>query len=852
MHIKAALWGIIGCFAAVAAADQTRQPVQLAGDHITVVNGFTVERVFEVPRDQMGSWVSLTSDGQGRLIASDQGDKGLYLITPGHGDTPTQVEKLPVPLSSVQGITVHDDICYAVVNGPAPGLYRLTATAGDGRFDKAEKLITLDGGGEHGPHAVRVAPDGNSLFVICGNHTKLPENISRYRVPKAWGEDHLLPQILDPNGHANGITAPAGYIIRCDFDGNSIELYSSGYRNSYDMDFNSDGELFAYDADMEWDMGTPWYRPTRVCHATSGSEFGWRTGSGKWPTFYEDSLPAVADIGPGSPTGVEYGAGLKFPARYQRCMYLLDWTFGTMYALHLTPQGATYTGRVEEFLSGKPLPLTDATVGDDGNLYFATGGRNAESSLWRVRYTGDAPTTPVDEMTNDNSDARKQRHRYEAMHGRDESASDVRESLQHDDRFLRYAGRLTHETGNVTELRKLLRGELESDRLIAEAAIVVARHGESGDLPLLVEKLAQVDLQQSGEAIQSATMRAMALAAIRLGPLSDEHKARWLEMLRAAKNEFADYESPIAMQWYELMVYLDAPEIVELGVAVMERAEPGEPPAWGHLVERSDRYGGAVNAFLENMPPHDGMRVAFLLRNARQGWTAELVQRYFAFFPKAAECGGGNSYVKFLTRIREDAIKNLTPDMQAAAGSSISTPLNRPMLVAKPPRGPGREWTKAEALKAIQSLQGANFASGRNLYHATGCIKCHRFDGEGEAIGPDVSSVGTKFSKSDLLDSIINPSKTISDQYGSHTVYTVDGKVLTGRMVEVGDEIRIYTAEYEKPPIVLAESDIDEIQVSKTSQMPTKLIDELNEQELRDLIAYLLSSGNERAKYFRK
>ena len=76
------------------------------------------------------------------------------------------------------------------------------------------------------------------------------------------------------------------------------EVFSMGYRNEYDIAFNADGELFSYDADMEWDLGSPWYRPTRVVHATSGSEFGWRSGTGKWPTYYEDSLPPAVDIGP--------------------------------------------------------------------------------------------------------------------------------------------------------------------------------------------------------------------------------------------------------------------------------------------------------------------------------------------------------------------------------------------------------------------------------------------------------------------------------------------------------------------------------------------------------------------------
>jgi hypothetical protein len=47
-------------------------------------------------------------------------------------------------------------------------------------------------------------------------------------------------------------------------------------------------------------MNTPWYRPTRVNHVISGAEFGWRNGSGKFPSYYSDSFGAVADIGPGS------------------------------------------------------------------------------------------------------------------------------------------------------------------------------------------------------------------------------------------------------------------------------------------------------------------------------------------------------------------------------------------------------------------------------------------------------------------------------------------------------------------------------------------------------------------------
>ena len=180
-----------------------------------------------------------------------------------------------------------------------------------------KRLPNSEGGGEHGPHSVRLGPDGKSIYVIAGNHTDPPTGFSRSTIPTNWSEDHLLPRQWDAWTRCRKV-APGGWIARTDEQGKDWEMFSIGYRNPYDFDFNADGEIFAYDADMEWDMGTPWYRPTRVVHATSGSEFGWRSGTGKWPAYYGDSLPQAVDIGPGSPVGACFGYGAKFPAKFQR------------------------------------------------------------------------------------------------------------------------------------------------------------------------------------------------------------------------------------------------------------------------------------------------------------------------------------------------------------------------------------------------------------------------------------------------------------------------------------------------------------------------------------------------------
>ena len=157
-------------------------------------------------------------------------------------------------------------------------------------------------------------------------------------VPRVWGEDNLLPRMVDGAGFMTSEKAPGGYIYRVSPDGKHWELVAMGYRNPFDIAFNRDGELFTYDSDMEWDVNMPWYRPTRVLHVASGGDYGYRNGSGKWPAYYIDSLPPVVNVGPGSPTGVTFGYGAKFPAKYQEALYLCDWSYGKLYAFTSRPR----------------------------------------------------------------------------------------------------------------------------------------------------------------------------------------------------------------------------------------------------------------------------------------------------------------------------------------------------------------------------------------------------------------------------------------------------------------------------------------------------------------------------------
>ena len=388
------LIAVIGMSVVPAVAQEPTPKPQTAtpADTLKVADGFQVELLYSVPKDQQGSWVSMCTDPKGRLIVCDQYG-GLYRVTPPPvGKTgEIKLEKIPAKIGDAQGLLWAFDSLYVVVNSrqKQAGLYRVIDSDGDDQLDMVELLRKIDGGGgEHGPHAVIPHPDGKRLTIVCGNQSK-PIDVNSSLVPPVYGEDHLLPRMPDGRGFMKGVLAPGGCIYNVTPDGKEWELVSIGFRNEYDAAYNRDGELFTYDADMEWDANTPWYRPTRVCHVIPGSDWGWRNGTGKYPVYYPDTLPPVVNIGPGSPTGVTFGYGAKFPGKYQDAFFICDWSYGKMYAVHMKPDGSTYTGELEEFVTGTPLPLTDLVINPtDGAMYFAIGGRKTQSGLYRVTYVG--------------------------------------------------------------------------------------------------------------------------------------------------------------------------------------------------------------------------------------------------------------------------------------------------------------------------------------------------------------------------------------------------------------------------------------------------------------------------------
>jgi len=149
---------------------------------------------------------------------------------------------------------------------------------------------------------------------------------------------------------------------------------------------------------------------------------------------------------------------------------------------------------------------------------------------------------------------------------------------------------------------------------------------------------------------------------------------------------------------------------------------------------------------------------------------------------------------------------------------------------------------------------GRNFEKGKRLFAETRCVACHRYENEGGAQGPDLTNAAGRFNKRDLLESLIDPSKVISDQYAGVIISTDDGKLTTGRIINLaGNNIMVNTDMLNPTAITVVDHrKVETIVTSKVSMMPAGLIDTLKEDEIFDLLAYILSRGNPSGPMFAK
>ena len=781
--------------------------------------GFTLEQIYSVPRESHGSWVALAADRAGRLYASDQYGP-LYRITLSREPGVAPIAKrLPLAIGGVHGLTWIGADLYAAAAQKSvhpTGLYRLRDTDGDGELDRVELLRALDGDGEHGPHAVMPAPDGRSIFVIAGNATKLPE-LARSRVPRLWGDDALLRPLPTIVGSETKGQLGGGWICRTDLDGRAWELVAGGFRNAYALAVDPRGELFTFDSDTEFEINLPWYRPTRVLHAVSGADFGWRGGIYKVPETAPDGWPAILPLGLGSPTAVLFPREAKIPARYRDALWVADWSYGRIIALHLRPDGATFTATPEEIVTSVPLPVTAICVNPaDGALYFATGGRRIQSAIYRLSWTGDrARAEEPAEKSAEIPTAVAERNALEIFHGRaDPAAVDlVWPALAHPDPIVRRAARTALESQPVAAWRERAFAE-KSPRPALAALLALARLDAKSHQSAILAALRRLFTAGLDTALRDEALRVLTLTLIRGGEIPDATRKSWATLVAPLFPSGTPARDAILL---ELLVSLRAPDALARGFAAL---------------------AGAVT--------HEAqLDLARSLRARIGEWSPAQRTQYLAWLHGTGGWRGGSSFTLLLKELRKEAVasapeaervsleKSLAASATQVASTGASLPANRGFV---------RAWTVAELTALVEkSPAPRDAARGRRVFGMVGCFACHTCAGEGGSVGPDLTAAGSRLPTRDLLEAIIEPSRAISDQYGTSLITLRDGRHLSGRIINYTEQ-GVSLAENLFDPaqaVRLKEADIVSIEDSKISLMPPGLLNLLEAGEILDLVAFL-------------
>jgi putative heme-binding domain-containing protein len=136
--------------------------------------------------------------------------------------------------------------------------------------------------------------------------------------------------------------------------------------------------------------------------------------------------------------------------------------------------------------------------------------------------------------------------------------------------------------------------------------------------------------------------------------------------------------------------------------------------------------------------------------------------------------------------------------------------------------------------------------AGRPVYEKL-CAGCHRFGAVGKDVGPDLTTLTSRFKRRDILESILWPSKIISDQYQAEMFELTDGSVVSGMLVrENATALLIRTPENPDKPVVLPKARVANRATSTVSLMPEGLLDSLTRDEIANLLAFVSAPAPEK------
>jgi putative heme-binding domain-containing protein len=267
---------------------------------------------------------------------------------------------------------------------------------------------------------------------------------------------------------------------------------------------------------------------------------------------------------------------------------------------------------------------------------------------------------------------------------------------------------------------------------------------------------------------------------------------------------------------------------------------------------------GVIDALLDYLDPEgsqeEQIHTVYALRSVSEGWTADERRRAMVWFEHAWSLRGAASMEGYVTFLWESLLERLTDEERGSARARREKALfeaaERAMALAAPVEGEAEpeQYHMGLAQMSFQELseyleydpmsysQG-DAARGRRVFHRARCVSCHVFGTEGRGGGPDLSTVVSRFRRRDILESVMYPSKVISDQYSAVQV-EIENDVVIGMLAdETAETLTLIDATGQR--IDIPKGDILDRRPSSVSIMPEGLLEMMSLRDLVDLLTFL-------------
>ena len=698
---------------------------------------------------------------------------------------------------------------------------RIRDSNGDGAVDQRELLLTLKTE-ETYPHdglaGLTLGPDG-LLYVGQG------ENLgAAYELIAADGSIQV--------GGGEG-----GNIFRCRTDGSELERIATGFWNPFGLYFDT--------ADRLWTVGNDpdALPPCRLLHVVAGGDYGFQYRFGRagthplqaWNGEIPGTLPMAAGTGEAPCAVVGHGDRL----------WVSSWGDNRIERYALEPKGASWISQTEVAVQGdasfRPAGMA---VAPDGSIYITdwvdrSYPVHGKGRLWRLSRKTDAP--PVSAGLPERSESED--HARRLLSDSDLAAEARFKALGHDDPFIRQSAL----TGliNSNQLSKIKRSRPSTP--LQRASLLAGWRWLELTRP---DSLTDQELRQWIEWGLADESDQVVIAAIRWATERDrkEHLPEITALLDRPELSTETFAAVIASIAY-----------LQTGSAAGGQRDPAREKLLIEFAANSSRSAQLRSLAIRMIPVESDRPTSEQLGR----WAAAADPLLSREVVRLLSARAAKSALEQLAKIAADASLPVQTRADAVAGlarnaGEYATVLNKLAL----PRSPDvlrrearrvlrRTWRDDQQsrpgrsdLDAWDALvgSGGDADAGSRVFFRTTCSNCHAHRGRGATTGPDLTTLSGQMTSRRLLESILDPSKEVGPLYVPWRILTVDGNVLTGLKLDasgVGKSLRFQGADGMTFDVPLGE--IETQDPVRESIMPAGLVDAMSIDELRDLIAFLMT-----------